>query len=521
MSKLEKTRKEQLIGLVRAHYLFQDQYKESYIWIRDDTQNQVKKIISQDFYTWLGDQYFLACNDYPSFDNIKDASRCIDGRARCGNAETFALSTRCSHEHESIYVDLGQASGRVIQINGFGWSNEIPSKPIFRRFQHQKPLPPVHPLSKNARSYSQSQKGLLAKLKTWIPIKSDGDLLLLLAWVVATIVSKKSKPILCFVGPKGSGKSTSSAIVKNILDPSENERSMIFDEKDFAMSLSQNGIVLLDNLTGLSKKQAHILCMAATSGSFQKRSLYTDEDMKTYKFTGSVILNGIHTLTKQPDLLDRMLTIELTTLLPHERLKEQEIWDDFQMFHSEVLGLIFDKCSQVMKMELGFQAQGSYRLQDFGEIGERVAVAFGFEQMDFVKAYQDKQALQQSDIYEDPLFQVLCEMVSEREEFRVTSTDLLRKVLAHQPDLVESYPYNLNSSQIGRFLNEHHHAFLEKGIRISRQAGRGKGRIIVLSAINGASSASSVENLNDISTSSYLPKDSKDAGDSKKVYMET
>ena len=65
-----------------------------------------------------------------------------------------------------------------------------------------------------------------------------------------------------------------------------------------------------------------MLCRGITGGAFSKRELYSDDADIILSFLRPIIITGINIPTHAPDLLDRLLLIELERILPCRRLNE-------------------------------------------------------------------------------------------------------------------------------------------------------------------------------------------------------
>ena len=64
---------------------------------------------------------------------------------------------------------------------------------------------------------------------------------------------------------------------------------------------------------------ADMLCRGVTGGAFSKRELYSDDSDVILTFKRPMIITGINIPTHSPDLLDRLLLIELERIQSDRR----------------------------------------------------------------------------------------------------------------------------------------------------------------------------------------------------------
>ena len=118
--------------------------------------------------------------------------------------------------------------------------------------------------------------------------------------------------------------------LKSLLDPSATDTiDLGRDPAALAQVSDHNAVPIFDNVTGISTWAGDMLCKAVTGGGFSKRELYTDADDVILAFKRALIVTGINIPTHAPDLLDRMLLVELEPIAPEYRRDEREFWTKF------------------------------------------------------------------------------------------------------------------------------------------------------------------------------------------------
>lgn len=75
-------------------------------------------------------------------------------------------------------------------------------------------------------------------------------------------------------------------------------------------------MVAIDNLSRNPQWLRDGLCHLSAGGRFGTRALYTDHEEALFARQRPVILNGIPNLCTSPDLLDRMVLLELPRIDP-------------------------------------------------------------------------------------------------------------------------------------------------------------------------------------------------------------
>lgn len=137
-----------------------------------------------------------------------------------------------------IYLDLANTRREVVVITPSRWfiTTDVPVR--FRRRKAMPSLPTPTPGGK-----------LSIDLKPFINAE-ENDFTLIVAWLLATIQPCGAYPILQIKGEQGSAKSTTSKLLRNIIDPNEAPaRAQPRDERDLVIALSNSPVGCFDNLS--------------------------------------------------------------------------------------------------------------------------------------------------------------------------------------------------------------------------------------------------------------------------------
>jgi len=157
--------------------------------------------------------------------------------------------------------------------------------------------------------------GNIEDLKPFINYKDETDYKLIVAWLLSTFKEGSPFPILTIQGTHGASKSTSTKVLRGLIDPSSLPlRALPNDERDLAIAAKNTWILAFDNLSGLSGAMSDALAKMSTGGGLATRKLYSNDDEAVFNIMRPSILNGIDDIAQRQDLLDRSIVINLPTI---------------------------------------------------------------------------------------------------------------------------------------------------------------------------------------------------------------
>lgn len=266
---------------------------------------------------------------YGKSPNSTSVSRTMEVvRADCAIAEEREIYKRIADLGDRILVDLAGDQRRAIKVAATGY--EIVENPDvnFWRPDGARELPEP-----------KGKVGDLKYLRNLINLEKQ-DFSLLIAWLLATFQTVGPYPILIPTGPAGSGKSTLTKLIRNLLDPAGKTgratTGSVRQSEDLFSVAKHRHVLALDNISQLRQWQSDTLSAIATGGGLEKRQLYTDDNLVTIDTMNPIVMNGIDISGIGDDLLDRAIFLHLEE--PTERVEEQEIWDKFEQYHAKILG---------------------------------------------------------------------------------------------------------------------------------------------------------------------------------------
>ena len=180
----------------------------------------------------------------PTSQALKDALGALDALASEGPVHLAFV--RIGHANGRIYVDLGDPSGRAVEITKDGWS--LVDRPPVRFVRPSGLLALPQPV--------KNPEGVNALLSI-LPDATDATdaKILLLIFLVGTFLSTGAMPLLAISGRQGSGKTTLVNRLRSLVDPNQAPaRQQPRNEDDLIIAAKNGAIVCFDNLSYLDRE---------------------------------------------------------------------------------------------------------------------------------------------------------------------------------------------------------------------------------------------------------------------------
>lgn len=383
------------------------------------------RIRSKSFRDWLGYRFYKKHDGAPSAQAMQDALAVLGAKARF-DCEQFIPAIRIGHHGGTVYLDLADADWRSVEITHAGWQvvGSAPVRFIRPRGLRQLPAPVAG--------------GDLQELERFLNVETEGDLKLILGWLVMAFSPRGPYPILVLNGEQGAAKSTTARALRSIVDPSEAPlRSPPREERDMLVAARNGWVIALDNLSNVKEWQADALCRIATGGGYAARALYTDSDEILFEAMRPVILNGIPDLASRPDLADRALILKLPNIDRTKRRPEVAFWCDFDEAAGRILAFMLDAVSTALARRDDITLQEVPRMGDFAIWAEAAGKAFGWRPGEFTAAYRDNRAAAVGQtVSADVVAEAILTLVTEAGEWEGTATEMLETLEARVSDQV-------------------------------------------------------------------------------------
>lgn len=204
-------------------------------------------------------------------------------------------------------------------------------------------------------------------------------------------------PFMMFSGPEGSGKMSTAAMVKELVDPiGTNFRNnpLPKDETNLAMILTKEQTQLFDNISYIAPQVSDMLCRACTGGTHRIRKPYTQNNMITMPFRKMRILfTGTSKTTIQaPDLASRILHYEVTPDLQPEAKSDLEM--DYLEKRPYILYAALETVGKALKEyktnnKRYAKLRPKTRMVDFERFGTAIAFVLGDRDGSAIRQYQE------------------------------------------------------------------------------------------------------------------------------------
>ena len=301
---------------------------------KDDPYNEVDSGKLEKFKDWLSLSY-IGETDSGFNKSYKKLMKTIPFDKSIKVVEVFK---RVGSYNNKIYIDLCNDAREVVKIgdnsDGQAWTiineDEITDPILFYRTQGMKELPKP----KRGRK--------LKELLSSIINANDTDLTLIICWLLIALKSDLICPILCLNARKGQGKSTTTKIIKSIIDP-DNALALLLSNtaKDFNVVAASRYVLPFDNIGKITEKLNTNLCCAVTGAVAADRKLFTDDEVSELNIKSRIIMNGIDCIPARSDLRDRCYFVSMQKLDAKRRKSDSELKQLFNNAESEILGALF------------------------------------------------------------------------------------------------------------------------------------------------------------------------------------
>lgn len=289
------------------------------------------------------------------------------------NAQPIKSLGRFGMDGHVLIWNLAREDGGCIAITPEGY--ELRQRPQSFLQDYDEALMPIEAVGMACNNETHAIGQLLDLLEV-----NAEDRHFLTILLLSYLFPEVETPILFLVGEYGTGKTTFAAIIKNIADPLPIELSggLSLPDKvsDLALELSQQGVILIDNFTGLNKKTQNMLCQAFSFGYFTVKKLYTNGQMIKYPLSCNILMTSLEI---PGDLRDDLASRIAVYPVPvrHSFSAKTEIWEKANAIMPQVRGELCALASQVMGRINTYNALGLNRWSNFDKLGQAYFDAIG------------------------------------------------------------------------------------------------------------------------------------------------
>jgi hypothetical protein len=300
-----------------------------YADIPSNGHRQTWPLKSTGYRRWLRRAYYEATGGAPNGESMTTAIGVIEAKAQFDGQER-SVHLRAAEHGGRIYLDMCDATWRVIEICADGW-RIVSNPPVrFRRTAGMRALP------------EPTSGGEIDELRHYLQLKFAAYVLVI-SWLLAAMRGRGPYPILALAGEQGVGKSTAAELLRRLIDPHAAAlRALPHNNRDLYIAANNGHVIALDNLSGIPTEISDSLCRLATGGGFATRALHTDSDEILFTGQRPIILTSIEDVATRSDLADRALLVTLEPIADHKRRSERELWAGFEEAAPRILGAVLD-----------------------------------------------------------------------------------------------------------------------------------------------------------------------------------
>jgi hypothetical protein len=415
--------------------LFLDEVKTPYALVRVNGHLETIPIRHQNFEDWVGALYYRhnkaqGRNQVLSKEMIGRIQSILSFEARENDMKTLHLrvaaflDTQTKCDENVVFYDLCNKNCEIVKITRNGWDMEPIEQNykqvLFKRFAINNPQ--VYP----KRDYPSNIMDQFIKL-TNVHGDENNRLLTEVYIISLFLLANLPKPILIPHGLHGSGKSTFHEFIRLVVDPAAAPTTAFpRNTEELIQVLSHSYLTFFDNVSELSQLTADQLCRAVTGSGFTKRGLYTNDDDFIYNMRRAVGYNGINITTTRPDLLDRILNIQLKRIDKRRRETVELLTKELTQILPYILGYIFDVIVKVLNRLGEVKLVEKPRMADFAKMGELIARCLGYKEGKFTEVYNANIGLTNEEaISSNPVATAIIHLMDTTKEWEGFSMKLL------------------------------------------------------------------------------------------------
>jgi hypothetical protein len=331
----------------------------------------------------------------PSSNALADALNVLEGQAQQNPVRDVHI--RLARFEDTIVVDLANPGDDVVIVQPGEWSVTSHSPVLFRRTEATGALPiPV-------------RGGNLDRLHELLNVR-DGNMPLVVGFLVAALFPNIPHPILLLRGLQGGAKSTTARFLGALIDPSPAQlRRAPRNEDQWVVAAAGSWVVPLDNISAIEVWFSDALCRSCTGDGDVRRRLYTDASLVVLAYRRVVILTGIDVPALRGDLADRILPLELEPISEQDRRLDEELAAAFADLHASILGGLLDLVADVLDVLPQTRLTRYPRMADFGRVLAAVDTIRG---TDSLATYTGQRGQLAGEVVESDLVaQAVCRLV--------------------------------------------------------------------------------------------------------------
>jgi hypothetical protein len=356
LSKMDKpalTPADVILRIADEFELFHSSDKTAYADVYVEGHRETYPIASKSFEHLLRARVYKQTSEAVASEAVRKSIDLLKARAEF-EGPMRPVFIRVAGVDEVLYIDLGSEDWSAVEISCEGW--KVTQNPPVRFCRSAGMLPLTVPES----------GGRIEALRQYVNVSTDEDFVLVVMWLVAALRYGGPYPVMVLVGEQGTAKSTTSKILRMLVDPNSAPlRSIPREERDLLVSAKHAHVLAFDNLSSLNLWTSNCLCRLATGGGHAARALYTNDDEILFDAKRPVILNGIEQIVTREDLADRSIFITPEPIASGRRVSERELLANFEKDRASILGALLGMMVHGLRALPGVKLDDMPRMADF------------------------------------------------------------------------------------------------------------------------------------------------------------
>jgi hypothetical protein len=325
---------------------------------------------------------------YPRKNALNEAIYHIEAHAR--RAEEKEPRIRLKAQGAEVWIDGGSRDWSGVKVTAEGWEVRPRLTMPLIRGNGMRPLPvPVR------------GGDIRRELRRFVNVKEEE--FVLLCGNLATILCPYGNhltTILC--GPAGSGKTTTTKVIRAITDPHEVDTRRAASVRDLMHGAANTYVIGLENVSEISPEMSDTICALNTGTGYAERKYYNQGIERMWRFHCPVLINGIpYNLAERTDLADRAITFVFDYL--GERARSDDVlMGQLEEAGPRLFGAVLDGLVGAMRMRREFGGDNDKaaeamlggwhpRFSDAVVWAEAACRAWGFKPGEFAEAYKNNQ----------------------------------------------------------------------------------------------------------------------------------
>lgn len=320
----------QLVALADDAELFHTPDQEPYAAIEVDGHVRTVELRSREMKGWLRRRYFAIHGSAAGSRAVDEAIDELEAIALFEGPEV-PVHLRVAQYGGRLFVDLGDWSGRAVEIGGGSW-RLIDRPPVhFRRSASQFALP------------EPMRGGTIDELRPFVNVADDAGFRILVGYLLAAYRPAGPYPVLVIRAEQGAAKTAVARVIRGLIDPARSlEIAVPRDQEGLLVAARHHHIVSLDNVSSLPNWLSDDLARLATGAGVALRVKYSTLDELSLYLCRPTILNGIEDFVARADLADRSWIVELPALPDASKRDEEEFAAAYRAAAPRILGAVFD-----------------------------------------------------------------------------------------------------------------------------------------------------------------------------------